>query len=83
MHIVRLCVISTVEVELLHVAILEFHHGTSQLGFKGVWVVTFMWYSGIPQAAPGEYHCTTLRVQYPYTLETHSTTITYPLDCGY
>ena len=36
-----------------------------------------MWYNGIPQASPSEYHYTTLRVQYPYTLENHSTTITY------
>ena len=28
------------------------------------------------RAAPSEYHYTTLRVQCPYTLETHSTTIT-------
>ena len=36
-----------------------------------------MWYNGIPRASPSEYHYTTLRVQYPYTLENHSTTITY------
>ena len=45
--------------------------------FLCVWVLPFVWYNGIPQASPSEYHYTTLRVQYPYTLENHSTTITY------
>ena len=31
--------------------------------------------------SPREYHYTTLRVQYPYTLETHSTTITCTCVC--
>ena len=41
-----------------------------------MWVAPFMWYKGIPWASPSEYHYTTLRVQYPYTLENHSSTIT-------
>ena len=42
-----------------------------------------MWYNGNPQATLSEFHYTTLRVQYLYTLENHSTTITYYSKSSY
>ena len=49
--------------------------------YHGVWVVSLVWYNGIPRAKPKESYYTTFRVQYPYTIENHaySTTVTWHL----
>ena len=42
----------------------------------GVWVVPFVQFYVFPRALPSGIHKTALRVQIPYTLEAHGTTIT-------
>ena len=55
------------------------HHGTVQLYYGFLWCMqglypAWVWYNGIPQVSPSTIY-TTLRVQYPYSSESHSTTI--------
>ena len=48
----------------------------------GVWVVPFVQFYVFPRASPSGIHKTALRVQIPYTLEAHGTTIICRLEAG-